>query len=65
MLHIIAAAGASAEPWSPPDRPRVGIRPNAETKIGFDENAHAQEPQAGPCADGRRGILSQIPARPV
>ena len=33
--------------------------------LGFDENAHARKPQAGPCADGRRGILSQIPTRPV
>ena len=33
--------------------------------VGFDENAHAQESQVGPCTDGRRGVLSQIPTRAV
>ena len=42
-----------------------GYTPQRGKTFGLDEIAHAQEPQAGPCADGRRGILSQIPVRPV
>lgn len=34
-------------------------------KIGFDQNAYAQESQTGPCADGWLSALSQILTRPV
>ena len=52
--------GATDEKKSGPphfDRGYAQIR----KKIGFDEKAHAQESQTPPCADGRRGVLSQIP----